>query len=58
MIVNNVLCETLNPESVIAKLYTRASRYTREEVRKIERILKTCQIKNDMKSYYSIVSGL
>lgn len=37
--VNNLICETLNPENPIAKIYNMLNTYTREEQ---EELIKEC----------------
>jgi hypothetical protein len=55
MIVNNLMCETLHPDNIIAKLYTKNCKYTDETRDKIVVLLKECQEKNDYKTYNKIV---
>ena len=53
--VNNLICETLHPENIIAKLYTKKSNYSDEERDKIVVLLKNCIKKKDYESYNRIV---
>ena len=54
MLVNNLICETLNPNNIIAKLFTRKCRYTYEERDKIYELLTYFLTKSDHKSYNKI----
>ena len=56
--VNNMLCETLHPDNIIAKLYTRKCKYSEEIKEKIIVLLKQCIKKNDYVSYNKIVKNL
>jgi hypothetical protein len=56
--VNNMLCETLDPDNIIAKLYTRKCKYPEEVKEKIIVLLKQCIKKNDYVSYNKIVKNL
>ena len=51
MIVNNLLCETLHPNNIIAKLYTRKCQYTDEVRDKIQILLNDCIKKRDYNTY-------
>jgi hypothetical protein len=54
--VNNLICETLNPNNIIAKLYTSA--YTQEVKNKIINMLNECINSNDHNSYKRIINRL
>jgi uncharacterized repeat protein (TIGR03803 family) len=53
MVVNNMICETLHPKNLIAKLYT--SDYSSEYKNKIVVIMNDSVLKNDVASYKRIV---
>jgi hypothetical protein len=53
--VNNLICETLHPDNIIAKLYTKNCKYTDETRDKIVILLKECLKKKDYKGYNKIV---
>jgi alpha-tubulin suppressor-like RCC1 family protein len=55
MRVNNLICETLHPENIVAKLYTKKSKYTNDEKDKIVVLLKECIKKKDYKTYNRII---
>jgi 6-phosphogluconolactonase (cycloisomerase 2 family) len=55
--VNNLICETLHPDNVIAKLYTRKCKYTNEARDKIIALLEKCAEKKDYKTYNKIVKS-
>jgi hypothetical protein len=55
MRVNNLICETLHPENIVAKLYTKKSKYTNDERDKIVLLLKECIKKKDYKTYNRII---
>jgi hypothetical protein len=56
MRVNNLICETLHPDSTVAKLYTKKGKYT-DDVRDniIVVMLKECIQKKDYESYNRII---
>ena len=54
--VNNLICETLHPEHVIAKLYT--SKYRQEDKNKIIVLMNYCKKLNNMQTYQKIVDRL
>jgi hypothetical protein len=54
--VNNLVCETLHPEHVIAKLYN--SKYRQEDKNKIIVLMNYCKKQNDTKRYQKIVDRL
>jgi hypothetical protein len=53
--VNNLMCETLHPDNIIAKLYTKKCKYTDDVRDKIVVLLKECEQKKDYKTYNTIV---
>ena len=55
MIVNNLTCETLHPDNIIAKLYTKKCKYTYEVRDKIYMLLKECLQIEDYKTYNHII---
>ena len=55
MCVNNLICETLHPNNIIAKLYTKKCKYTNETRDKIVVLLTKCIQKKDYKTYNKIV---
>jgi hypothetical protein len=55
MRVNNLICETLNPNNIIAKLYTKKCKYTDDVRDKIMVLLKECIKKKDYKMYNKII---
>lgn len=55
MRVNNLTCETLDPNNIIAKLYTKKCKYTIENRDKIVGLLKECLQKKDYNTYNNIV---
>jgi uncharacterized delta-60 repeat protein len=57
MRVNNLICETLHPENIVAKLYTKKSKYTNDERDKIVVLLKECIKNKDYKTYNRIVES-
>ena len=56
MNVNNLICETLHPENVVAKLYS--SNYSVSYKNNVVILLNDTLIKKDFKSYKSIVDRL
>ena len=56
--VNNLLCETLHPDNIIAKLYTRKCKYSQEIKETIIALLNKCIEKNDYKTYKKIVKRI
>ena len=55
MRVNNLICETLHPNNIIAKLYTRKCKYSDKERDNILVLLYQCLKKNDLATYNTIV---
>jgi hypothetical protein len=55
MRVNNLTCETLDPNNIIAKLYTKKCKYTIKKRDKIVGLLKECLQKKDYNTYNNIV---
>ena len=55
MRVNNLICETLHPNNIIAKLYTKKCKYTDETRNQIIVLLKKCLQNKDYKTYNKIV---
>lgn len=55
MRVNNLICETLHPDNIIAKLYTKKCKYPEETRDKIVVLLTECIQKKDYKTYNKIV---
>ena len=55
MRVNNLICETLHPSNVIAKLYSKKCKYTNYARDRIVVLLNKCIQKKDYKSYNKIV---
>jgi hypothetical protein len=55
MLVNNLICETLHPENIIAKLYTKKCKYTNDIRDKIYVVLIECLEKKDYKNYTKIM---
>jgi ornithine carbamoyltransferase len=55
MRVNNLICETLHPNNIIAKLYTKKCKYTDETRDKIVVLLTKCIQQKDYKTYNKIV---
>jgi hypothetical protein len=53
--VNKLICETLHPDNIIAKLYTRKSKYTADESDTIVVLLKECIKNKDYKTYNKIL---
>ena len=51
---NNLICETLHPANIVAKLYTKKCKYTAEERDKIVVVLKECLQRKDYKTYNKI----
>lgn len=54
--VNNLVCETLHPDDIIAKLYT--SKYSEEEKNKIIISMNYCKKQNKKNTYRKIVDRL
>ena len=54
MLVNNLICETLHPENIFAKLYTKKCKYTNDERDKITKMLRECIKVRDYKTYYEL----
>ena len=52
MLVNNLICETLHPENIFAKLYTKKCKYTNDVRDKISKMLRECIKERDYKTYY------
>lgn len=61
MVVNNMLCETLDPNNTVAKLYKRTSKYTKSERYKISKFIAD-SVKNTKfdrhKTYRNIIKKL
>jgi hypothetical protein len=56
ILINNLICETLNPNNIIAKLY---KKYNNEQNRsKIISTINNCIIKNDYTTYKKILNYL
>jgi alpha-tubulin suppressor-like RCC1 family protein len=55
MAVNNLVCETLHPNNIIAKFYTRNCKYTYEMRNKILVLLEKCVKKKDYTTYHKIL---
>ena len=55
MCVNNLICETLHPNNLIAKLYTNKSKYTDDVRDKIVVLLKECEQKKYYKTYNKLI---
>jgi hypothetical protein len=55
MRVNNLICETLHPNNIIAKLFTRKCKYSDKERDYILVLLYNCYKKNDFATYNAIV---
>jgi hypothetical protein len=55
MLVNNLICETLHPDNIIAKLYTKKCKYTNDVRNKIYVVLIECLEKKDYKNYTKIM---
>ena len=55
MRINNLICETLNPNNIIAKLYTKKCKYTNAVRDNIVVLLKECLKKQDYEGYNRIV---
>ena len=55
MSVNNLICETLHPNNIIAKLYTTKFKHSDDVRDKIILSLKKCVKNKDTKAYNSIV---
>jgi len=53
--VNNLLCETLHPENIIAKLFTKKCKYSHDMRDKIVVALNNCKQKNDYETYNKIL---
>jgi len=58
MLVNNLICETLHPENIIAKLYTRQSKYSNKERKQIIMLLDECSKQKKYKTYNKIIKSL
>ena len=56
--VNNLICETLHPDNIIAKLYTRKCKYTNEVRDKIIALLEKCAEKKDYKTYNKMIKSI
>jgi hypothetical protein len=56
MVVNNLVCETLHPDNIIAKLYT--TNYTVAEKHDIIRQLNTALVERDLPGYKKIIQKL
>jgi len=56
ILVNNLLCETLHPENIIAKLYN--SNFEEKYKNKLLNMMNESIIKNDVTSYKKIISRL
>ena len=54
MRVNNLICETLHPENIIAKLHTRNCKYTDEVRDEIIVLLNECIQKKDYQTYHKL----
>ena len=55
IIVNNLICETLNPDNPIAKFYTKQCKLSVKERDRIFGILKEMYEKNDFTSYQTLL---
>jgi alpha-tubulin suppressor-like RCC1 family protein len=55
MAVNNLVCETLHPNNIISKFYTRQCKYTYEMRNKILVLLEKCVKKKDYTTYHKIL---
>ena len=56
MSVNQLICETLHPNNIIAKLYTNQFKHSDEVRDKISIILKKCIRRKDYKTYNKIIN--
>ena len=56
ILVNNLICETLHPNNIIAKLYK--TKYSEDYKEKIIFIINSSIRRNDYKSYKKITSLL
>jgi hypothetical protein len=55
MAVNNIVCETLDPNNIIAKFHTHKCKYTDEQRDKILVLLDNCVKKKDYATYHKIL---
>ena len=55
---NNMICETLSPNNLFAKLYTRQCKYTEEEKKRIIDLLNDSKKKNDYKRFKHITKNI
>ena len=55
MNVNNFICETLHPNNIIAKLYTRKNKYTDETRDKIIILLRESVQKRDYRKNFTLL---
>jgi len=53
--VNNLICETLHPENIIAKLFTKKCKYSHDMRDKIVVALNKCKQNNDHETYNKIL---
>jgi hypothetical protein len=55
MSVNNLVCETLHPNNIIAKLYTRKSKYSNDERDTIIMLLDNYANKKEYDNYQKVI---
>ena len=55
---NNLICETLDPKNLIAKLNTRQCKYSKEEKRMIKNLLNDSVQKKDYKRFKKITKNI
>jgi hypothetical protein len=55
MNVNNLICETLRPDNLIAKLYTKQCKLSQENRDIMINVLKDCLVRNDFTIYNQIL---
>jgi hypothetical protein len=55
MIVNNLICETLQPENPIAKFYTKQCKLSKENRDIMIKVLQCCLDRNDVDAYAKIM---
>jgi hypothetical protein len=54
MKINNLICETLHPDNLIAKLYTKKCKLSDAKRDEVVELLKECFVKKDYKQYERI----
>ena len=53
--VNNLICETLRPDNIFAKLYTKQCKLSQKDRDLMIKVLKVCEDSNNITAYNQIV---